>query len=137
MMLSVPGNKSAMCVVGGPPFRPGTGPVGFGLDVSPFPLATSRCLPSGVTRTEVGYQPTGMNPSERALRTMETSKTAMLLLQALATNRSVSSGESARLLGVEPGRSEGESDAQRVCLVLPSTVSMTLTELRLALATNK
>lgn len=30
-----------------------------------MPLATSKCFPSGVTRTEMGYQPTGMKPKER------------------------------------------------------------------------
>ena len=82
---------------------PGCGPSGLALEVSPLPLATSRCLPSGVTRTDVGYQPTGMNPSDRLLPGVPTSKTATTLLSALATKSICSSGESARLLGVEPG----------------------------------
>src|SRR2546427_10691887 len=67
----------------------------------PFPLATNRRLPSGLTRTEVGYQPTGMKPSERLLPAMLTSNTATLLLSAFATKRVFSSGDSARLFGVE------------------------------------
>ncbi len=82
---------------------PGWGPSGLALEMAPLPLATSRCLPSGVTRTDVGYQPTGMNPSERLLPGVLTSNTATRLLSALATNSVRSSGESARLLGVEPG----------------------------------
>src|SRR5437899_8622081 len=81
----------------------GCGPWRLALGMSPLPLATSRRLPSGVTRTEVGYQPTGMNPSERLLPTVETSKTATVLMFALATNRIFSSGERARLFGVFPG----------------------------------
>src|SRR5437868_2187320 len=88
-------------------FWPGWGPSGFALEVRPFPFATSNCLPLGVTRTEVGYQPTGIKPIGRVRPGFETSKTAMLLLQALATKRICSSGVSARLLGVEPGGESG------------------------------
>src|SRR5438552_19097034 len=105
IMLSVPKNRPAMYSrtgAGGSSF-PGCGPSRFGLDETPFPLVTKRCFPSGVTRTEVGYQPTGMNPSERLLPGLETSKTARLLLHALATNNKEPSGESAKLLGVDPG----------------------------------
>src|ERR1041384_6290416 len=84
-------------------FTPGCGPGGLGLDVRPWPFATSKWRPSGVTRTEVGYHPTGMNPSGRARPSRLTSNTATSLLQALATNRVFSSGVRARLLGVEPG----------------------------------
>ncbi len=77
------------------------------MDSKPLPLATSRCLPSGVTRTEVGYQPTGMNPSERLLPGVLMSKTATALLSAFATNNIFWSGASARLLGVEPGGAWG------------------------------
>src|ERR1043166_3309675 len=87
--------------------HPGCGPSGLALGTSPFPLATSRCLPSGVARTDVGYQPTGMNPSERLLPGVLTSKTATTLLSALATNNVRSSGESARLFGVLPGSACG------------------------------
>jgi hypothetical protein len=69
---------------------------------------------SGVTRTEVGYQPTGIKPSAREWPMLLTSNTATLLLQALATNSFRPSGDSARLLGVEPGRAAGESEASSV-----------------------
>src|ERR1051326_2222325 len=87
-MLSVPRKRLAMYsivrfVVITPP---GCGPKGFALDMTPFPFATRRRLPSGVTRTDVGYQPTGMKPSERLLPGVLTSKTATTLMFALATN---------------------------------------------------
>src|SRR5579884_480902 len=85
MMLNVPGNNTPMNCVSGVLFLPGTGPFGFAMEIKPLPFATRRCLASGVMRTEVGYQPTGMNPSERLLPMVETSNTATLLLQALAT----------------------------------------------------
>src|SRR2546421_12909990 len=86
---------------------PGWGPRGLALEMFPLPLATSNCRPSGVTRTEVGYQPEGMKPSERLFPGRLTSKTATALMLALATKRVRSSGESARLLGVEPGGASG------------------------------
>src|SRR5437879_6296661 len=104
-MLNVPCSKPAMYswTLAGGPFLPGCGPCGFAFGRIPLPLVTSRRLPSGVTRTEVGYQPTGMKPSERLLPTVETSKTATVLMFALATKRIFSSGERARLFGVFPG----------------------------------
>jgi hypothetical protein len=108
-MLKVPWNSRAISCTAGPSegFTPGCGPSGLALGVIPLPLATSRCFPSGVTRTDVGYQPTGMNPSERLLPGFSTSKTATVLLSAFATNSVFSSGESARLFGVDPGRAFG------------------------------
>src|SRR5438105_964847 len=136
MMLSAPGNSSLMDCAGSS-FRPGCGPLGLAFEISPLPLATKSWRPSCVTRTEVGYQPTGMNPREWLCPRLLTSNTAMLLLQALATNNFVSSGDSARLLGVEPGRAVGEREASSVSKVRPVAVSRTVTVLRLALATNK
>src|SRR5437667_9111472 len=101
----------------------------------PFPLATNRRLPSGVTRTEVGYQPAGMKPSERLLPATLTSNTAMLLLSAFATNRIFSSGDRARLFGVEPGGRPGWSDAVNVSSGLPVPVSNSVTLFLAALAT--
>src|SRR5262245_53019418 len=101
----------------------------------PLPLVTSSRRPSGVTRTDVGYQPTGMNPSERLAPGELTSKTATLLLSAFATNNVRSSGESARLFGVEPGGRPGRSDAVSVSRTLPLSVSITDTLFRAALAT--
>src|SRR5580658_1955947 len=105
------------------------------LVVAPLPLATSSLRPSGVTRTEVGYHPTGMKPQEALLPRWMTSKTAMALMLALATKSVFSSGESARLLGVAPGGASGKKAAQMVSSVLPEEVSKTVTVLRLALAT--
>src|ERR1035437_9831446 len=109
MMLRAPWNSREISCTSWPPsgLTPGCGPRGLALDVRPLPLATSRCLPSGVTRTEVGYQPTGMNPNERLLPGFSTSKTATVLLSALATNSIFSSGDSARLFGVDPGGALG------------------------------
>src|SRR6185369_7111678 len=87
--------------------------------------------------TEVGYQPTGMNPSERLLPDSETSNTASALMFALATNRIFSSGERARLLGVDPGGDWGSSSATSVSIGFPVSVSSTVTVLRLALATKR
>src|ERR1039457_4297518 len=86
---------------------PGWGPWGLALEERPLPLATSRCRPSGVTRTDVGYQPTGMNPSERLFPGFATSKTATMLLLAFATKSIFPSGDSARLFGVDPGGAWG------------------------------
>src|ERR1700676_5321898 len=82
---------------------PGCGPSGFASGRRPLPLATSSFFPSGVIRTEVGYQPVGMKPRDRLRPTVLTSKTARELLSALATNKVCSSGDKARLLGVDPG----------------------------------
>src|ERR1051325_9800574 len=104
MMLKVPWSRPAIysCTLPGGSL-PGCGPYRFDLGRIPLPFVTSKCLPSGVTRTEVGYQPTGIKPNERLLPNSETSKTAKVLMFALATKRVFSSGESARLLGVVPG----------------------------------
>src|SRR6266478_4977402 len=104
------------------PGLPGCGPRGSGRERRPLPLATSNWRPSGVTRTEVGYQPTGMNPSDRLLPMTLTSKTAMLLLFALATNNLISSGD---------------SEASSVWTVRPVEVSRTVTVFRFALATKR
>src|SRR5678815_3984612 len=76
-------------------------------DVVPLPLATNSRFPSGVTRTEVGYQPTGTKPSDRAWPGSETSKTASVLMFALATKRRFSSGDSASEFGVFPDGAPG------------------------------
>src|SRR5262245_48788225 len=86
---------------------PGCGPKGLAFEVNPFPFATNIFLPSGITRTEVGYQPTGINPSERDLPGVLTSNTATILLSAFATKRVFSLGDNARLFGVEPGGALG------------------------------
>src|SRR5262245_44627243 len=110
-----------------PVFRPGWGPFGLAFGALPLPLAISSFLPSGVMRTEVGYQPVGINPSARLRPGMATSKTATVLLLALATNKVFSSGERARLFGVEPGGQSGKSAGQTVSTGRPVSVLMMVT----------
>src|SRR4029077_1056524 len=112
---------------------PGCGARGFALGTMPLPLAISSFFPSGVTRTEVGYHPVGMHPKERLFPGVLTSKTATMLLSALATNNIRSSGDKARLLGVEPGGASGYNAAKIISIDLPDSVSKTLTVLRLEL----
>src|SRR4051812_7030988 len=116
--------------------EPGKGPRGLAAEVPPLPFATSSVLPSVETRTEVGNQPTGINPSEIAWPGFETSKAAMLLLFALATNKSAPSGESATLLGIEPGGELGNNEALSCSVARPVAVSSTLTLLRFDSATK-
>src|SRR5262245_19199054 len=62
MTLIVPRIKLAMyCSV----LRPGCGPRGFAVAFVPFTFAINSCFASGVKRTEVGYQPVGIKPSDR------------------------------------------------------------------------
>ncbi len=92
-------------------------------------------MPSRATRTEVGYQPTGMKPSGALAPGSLTLTTARLLVLALATNSIDSSGESASELGVLPEGALGSMAVPIVSIGLPASVSITVTVLRLALAT--
>src|SRR5258708_30705535 len=92
----------------------GFGPSGLAFDMPPLPLAISSLRPSGVTRTEVGYQPLGMKPSDRLLPGSATSNTATAFSVALATNSSLSSGERARPAGGSPGGRLGGDPAAAV-----------------------
>ena len=56
--------------------RPGCGPCRLAFEVTPLPFATRRYCPSGVTRTDVGYHPTGTNPSDRLLPGLPSSNPA-------------------------------------------------------------
>ena len=107
------------------------------LEANPLPLVTNSRRPSGVTRTEVGYHPVGMNPIDRLRPGCRTSKTAIALMLAFETKSKDSSGLRATLLGVEPGGESGSSSEARVSTQLPPAVSRTLMVLRLALATNR
>src|SRR3954453_23731113 len=109
MTLGEPGKRRAMysTVVLVWLATPGCGPSGFAREPFPLPLATSNFLPSGGTRTEVGYHPTGIKPRDRLFRDLLTSKTATKLLSALAMKSVFSFGERARLLGVEPEGPDG------------------------------
>src|SRR5690349_8597992 len=90
-----------------PPLTTGLGPSRFALELAPLPLAMKRVLPSRATRTEVGYQPAGMNPSGALEPGSLTLTTATSLVLALATNRTDSSGDSASELGVQPAGALG------------------------------
>src|SRR5262249_25284159 len=113
----------------------GFGPSRLALEVVPFPLATYRVRPSRATRTEVGYQPVGMNPGGALARGSLTFTTGRLLLLALATNSTEPSGESASELGVLPDGARGSMAVPIVSTAWPAAVSKTVTVLRLALAT--
>ena len=63
--------------------------------------------------------------------------TARSLVLALATKSIDSSGERASELGVLPGGALGSIAVPIVSMDLPASVSITLTVLRLALATNR
>ncbi len=92
-------------------------------------------MPSRESRTEVGYQPTGMKPSGPLAPGSLTLTTARLLVLALATKSIDSSGESASELGVLPEGALGSMAVPIVSTALPASVSITVTVLRLALAT--
>src|SRR6267378_3377181 len=87
----------------------GCGPFGLAIAMLPLPFATSSWRPSGVTRTDVGYHPTGMKPNERLCPGRSTSKTPTALMLALATKSVFSSGDSAKLFGVAPRGDCGKS----------------------------
>src|SRR3954471_22100187 len=64
---SVPLNRPPIYsrIVGGDS-APGRGPCEFAFDDIPLPLVTRMRFSLPWNRTEVGYQPTGMNPSDLA-----------------------------------------------------------------------
>ena len=66
-------------------------------------------MPSGVTATEVGYQPVGINPFTWLRLDWLMSITATQLLSALATNRVCPSGVMASASGVLPSGDFGNS----------------------------
>ncbi len=76
---------------------------------SPLPTPTSSDLPSGVTATDVGYQPVGMKPTAWLLSLSRMSMTAMQLLSALATYSVLPSGATASASGVLPSGAFGNS----------------------------
>ena len=125
-----------------PGCQPGRGPLRLLLEMTPLALVMSNCFPSGVTRRQVGYHPDGMNPRLRALVRSLTSKTDTVLILALDTKRSFSSGLRASELGVFPAGvvagppTPGERVAISSSSVRPVAVSITETEFRLALATK-
>ena len=75
---------------------------------SPCPRRRADCLPSGVTATEVGYQPVGMKPLTWLFGGASMSITATQLLSALATYRVLPSGATASASGVLPSGACGK-----------------------------
>src|SRR5262249_62334208 len=85
----------------------GGGPGGLAEETSPLAERTKTRRPSPLKAAAVGYQPVGRNPATRLPPAASTRATATVLLSALATRRVAPSGESATLLGVEPGGADG------------------------------
>ena len=83
----------------------------------------------------MGYQPVGMKPKGALPPGSFTLTTAMSLVLAFATNNIDSSGETASELGVLPAGALGSIAVPIVSIGLPFSTSMTVTVLRLALAT--
>src|ERR1043165_5950887 len=81
--------------------------------------------------------PTGMKPIGLASPGRATLKTARLLLSALATKRICPSGVRLRLFGVLPAGAVEYSAQLIVSSPLPFAVSITLTRVELAQATNR
>src|SRR2546430_1532256 len=133
MVESVPWNSPPMYWRGEapPPREAGRGPAPVGLRGSPLPLAPPHRLAPPRARTDVGYQPVGMNPSGELPPTSSTLTTATSLVLALATNRTFSSGESASELGVLPDGALGSIAVPIVSTALPASVSKTVTVFRL------
>ncbi len=92
-------------------------------------------MPSRATRTDVGYQPTGMKPSGVLTPGSLTLTTATSLVLALATKSTDSSGERLSELGVLPEGALGSIAVPMTSTPLPASVSKTETVFRLALAT--
>ena len=138
MIERVPWKSPAMysrTPIASPPGAAGLGPSRLALELLPLPLATKMVLPSREILTDVGYHPVGMNPRGVLAPISLTFTTARLLVLALATSRTVSSAESASELGVQPAGAMGSMAVPMVSTAFPAAVSITLTELRLALAT--
>ena len=81
------------------------GPCGFAFEIRPLPLATSSCLPSG-RHAHRGRIPAHRDESERpALARRWTHRTPpRCCCRRSPRTAAVSSGDNARLFGVEPGR---------------------------------
>src|SRR5205807_3680010 len=109
----------------------------FGLDPSPSPQPTSRILPSGVTASEVGYQPVGMKPFTWLRSRSAMSMTATQLLSALATKSVCPSGVTASASGVLPSGDRGNRAVKIVSVTTPRFTSMTDTQLLDPQATNR
>ena len=102
-----------------------------------MPFRTTS-VPSGSTRTAVGYHPVGMNASTR-LRSVEVSTTAATLPSEHATYRRFPSGAMASAEGVIPSGWRGVIAMLMLSMTLSSLAALTPTTytlLLLAAATN-
>src|ERR1700683_4567322 len=104
------------------------------MEEKPLPLATNIFFP--IILTDVGYQPTGINPFDLLDPGWLTSNTARQLSSALATYKVLSSLLRASALVVEPGSELGYRAAFSVSTTFRSRISITETLLSLAFATN-
>ena len=100
----------------------------------PLPLATHSLFP--ITRTAVGYQPTGINPVGTLCPCFFISNTAIQLLSAFAINKSCFLGCSAILLEVDPLGEFGKRAASSVSITFFVASEITETVLSFALQTN-
>src|SRR5437879_2932363 len=105
--------------------REGLGPLGFGYERCPFPFSTTN-VPDGSTRTAVGYQPVGMNPSTR-LRSVEMSTTAATLPSEHATKSRLPSGARPSAEGVMPSGWRGVIARLMLSMTRNSLASVTPT----------
>src|SRR5260370_41716327 len=77
-------------------------PLGLG-PALPFPLSTYKVAPSALTLTAFGYQPVGIKPTMRlSSGSLSNAITATEFVPPLVTYSVLSSGESARRLGLLP-----------------------------------
>ena len=130
-----PGLKLAPWLITSSFGRTGEGPKAFGFDENPFPLATHNFLL--ITRTEVGYQPTGINPFATLSPGSSTSKTAIQLLFAFAKYKRLLIASKLKLLVVEPLGAFGKSAASNVSITVLDFKSITETLLSFELQTYK
>src|SRR5580692_5219040 len=129
-------------LLGSPPCRStvslypvGLGPWGLGSEENPLALATYSF--ESMTRTTLGYQPVGTNPSDLLEPGALTSNTARQLLSALATYNVLSSAARATELLVVPLSWVGNTAVFSVSSTVDRFRSTTETVLSFALATNK
>ena len=111
------------------------GPSRLAHEVVPLPLGSPySVLPSAESRTEVGNQPVGMNPSGLLAPASLTFTTATSFVAEFATKSIDSSAVSASELGIEPAGAPGSMAVPIVSIGLFASRSTTVTVFRLALA---
>ena len=138
MRLTVPEKRPAMYCSTVPAgfFLPGWGPSGLGFEVNPFPFATSKRFPSGVTRT-VGWIPARGNKSDRpASARLANIKNSEIIIAGIGHKEGLFVRRQRETVW---GRARGELGTGKggVSRVVPRSVSKTETVFRLALATYR